>query len=149
MTVDAAPRVVLVTGPLADSPREILLDRPMTIAEVVKTQGIAFRLPTIAVMAEDGKPVPVLRGSWHVRMVGEGETLCFVAMPGGRRGNGKNILGLVASLALSIAAPFVGGAVAGALGGSALVKGIASVAFIAGGTPLLDTAIPPSRGVSS
>jgi hypothetical protein len=136
MILDAAPRVVLVTGPLADSPREILLDRPMTIAEVVETQGIAFRLPTIAVMEEDGNPIPVLRGSWHVRMVGEGETLCFVAMPGGRRGNGKNILGLVASLALSIAAPFVGGAVAGALGlgGSAIARGIASVAFTAGGT---------------
>jgi hypothetical protein len=149
MTMGAAPRVVLVTGPLADSPREITLDRPMTIAEVVETQRLAFRLPTIAVMAEDGKPAPVLRGSWHVRMVGEGETLCFVAMPGGRRGNGKNILGLVASLALAIAAPFVGGAVAGALGGSAIVKGIASVAFVAGGTPLLDAVIPPPRGAYS
>jgi hypothetical protein len=124
----------------------------MTIAEVIETQRLAFRLPTIAVMAEDGMPAPVLRAAWSTRMIGEGETLAFITMPGrGNNGGGKQIIGLIASLALSIAAPFVGGAVAGALGlgGSALARGIASVAFIAGGTALLDVVIPSPRGAYS
>lgn len=135
--------VVLRTGPFGGPERSIALDRPMTIAEVIAAHDLGFRLPTIAVMAGE----PVLRGAWAVRVVRPGEVLAFIAVPRGDmggEGNGKQIIGLVAALALSIAAPMIGGWVAGAFfGGSALAASVVSAALIAGGSLLLNALMPP------
>jgi len=151
MTVDqltprvqrCAPRVLHFREVLADRPRGILLARPMTIAEVIEKHHIDVnRLPTIAMIGEEA----VLRGQWNVRLVRENEVLLFIAMPrgGGGGGSGKQIAGLIASLALVIAAPYVGGAVAGLFGLSSTgaVAGISSAAFLIGGRLLLNAVLP-------
>lgn len=145
----AGGKVVLLTGPFGDAERTISLDRPMAIAEVIAEQRLTFRLPTLAVM--DGEPV--MRGQWALRVVRPGEVLAFVAVPrgGGQGGNsqGKQIAGMVAALALSIAAPMIGGWAAGALfGGSALAANLVTAAVMVGGGLLLNALFPPPQETS-
>lgn len=133
--------VQLITGPFGAPERTIVLDRPMAIAEVVAAHGLAFRLPTIAVMAGE----PVLRGSWALRVVRPGEVLNFVAVPRGggeNSGTGKQLVGMIAALALSVAAPMIGGFLfgAGTLGAS-----LASAAILVGGGLLLNAVFPPPQ----
>jgi hypothetical protein len=139
----AGGRAVLLTGPFGGAERTIQLDRPMTIAEVIASHELGFRLPTIAVMGGE----PVLRGCWAVRVVRPDELVAFIAVPrgGGEGGDsGKQIIGLVAALALSIAAPMIGGFVAGAFfGGSTIAASIVSAALLAGGSMLLNALMPP------
>ena len=115
------PKATLMTGPFGDPERVIDLPEPTTIAEIIATNGLQFRLPTIAVI--DGEPV--LRKEWPTRAVAS--NVAFVSLPGqgGSNGAGKQILGLVAGLALAVAAPMVGAALfgAGTLGAS-LVTGL-------------------------
>lgn len=137
----AGGKVLLVTGPFGAPERTIELDRPMTVAEVVAVHGLSFRLPTIAVMGE----APVMRGTWALRVVRPGETLAFVAVPrgGGEGGNtGKQVAGLIAALALSVAAPLLGAALfgAGTIGAS-----LFSAALLAGGSLLLNALFPPPQ----
>jgi hypothetical protein len=149
--MDQSPRVIVTKAPFGEAERIITLDRPMTVAEVIETQKLSFRLPTVAAIrvGDDFDLEPIMRSAWQERSVGEGQTLAFISMPGrGNNNSGKQIIGLVASIALSLAAPFVGGAVAGALGLGAAGRSLASLAFIAGGTPLLDATIPLQKGLS-
>lgn len=135
----AGGKAVLLTGPFGRPDRTIALGRPMTIAEVIAEHDLAFRLPTIAVM--DGEPV--LRGLWVVRVVRPTDIVAFVAVPGGGGGgdaSGKQIIGLVAALALSIAAPMIGGALFGA---GTIAASIASAALLAGGSMLLNVLFAP------
>jgi hypothetical protein len=146
--MEAGGKVVLLTGPFGEPERTIALDRPMAIAELVAAHELAFRLPTIAVMAGE----PVLRGAWALRMVRPGDVLAFIAVPGGGGGSpsGKQIGMLVAAIALSVAAPFVGTAIAGALfAGSTVAASIASAAFLVGGSLLLNMLMPPAAPDSS
>ncbi|HEV7344145.1 MAG TPA: host specificity factor TipJ family phage tail protein [Devosia sp.] len=140
--IAAGGQAVLLTGPFGGAERTIHLDRPMTIAEVIAAHDLAFRLPTIAVMGGE----PVLRGCWAIRVVKPDELLAFIAVPRGGGeggGDGKQIIGLVAALALSIAAPMIGGFVAGAFfGGSALAASIVSAALLTGGSLLLNALMP-------
>ena len=103
----------------------------MTVAEIVAEHGLSFRLPTIAVMGEE----PVMREAWGSRVVAPGEVVAFIAVPrGGGDNSTKQIVGLVAALALSIAAPGIGQLGAAAFfGGSSVAAGVISAAFIAGG----------------
>lgn len=135
----AGGKAVLLTGPFGTPDRTIALGRPMTIAEVIAEHDLAFRLPTIAVI--DGEPV--LRGVWAVRVVRPSDTVSFVAVPGGGGSgdaSGKQIIGLVAALALSIAAPLIGGALFGA---GTIAASIASAALLAGGSMLLNVLFAP------
>lgn len=114
-----------LTGNFGEPERIIELERPMSVAEIISENDLYFRLPTIAVMGDR----PVLRRDWETRIVGEDETIAFVAVPGGGGGDGggKQIVGLIAALALSVAAPMIGGAVAGAaFGGSAIAANLVS-----------------------
>jgi len=136
----AGGRVVLLSGPFGSPERTIELERPMAVAEIVAAYDLAFNVPTVAVM--DGEPV--MRGTWAVKMVRPGESLAFIAVPrGGGNGGGKQIVGLIAAIALSVAAPLVGGFVAGALGFTAgtaaftIASSVTSIAFLLGGTALL------------
>lgn len=140
------PRVMTMTGPFAGAPdRIITLDRARTIADVIRRERLFFRLPTIAVIAGKSEPAPVLRRDWTKRKVRRGEVLTFVTVPaGGGSGNGKQIVGLLASIALAIAAPFAGAAIAGALGfTSALAANVAAAAFLVGGSLLLNAFFTP------
>ncbi len=132
---------MLLTGPFGSAERTIQLNRPMTIAEIIAANDLQFRLPTIAVMAGE----PVLRGTWAVRVVRPEDVLAFVAVPrGGGEGGNKQIIGLVAALALSVAAPMIGGWVAGTFfAGSAMAASIASAAILVGGSMLLNALMPP------
>lgn len=133
---------VLLTGPFGEPERTITLDRTMTIAEIIDRFALTFRLPTIAVV--DG--LPVLRGAWHLRRISEDDLLAFVAIPGngGGSGDGKQIIGLVAAIALAVAAPMIGGWVAGAMfGGSQIAAGLVTGLVLAGGQMLLNTLFPP------
>lgn len=136
------PRVVLMTGPLTLAPERVLtLDKAQTIAGIIRQEKLAFRLPTIAFIARNGEAVPVLRKDWTTRKVRRGEVLTFISVPrggGGGNNNSKQIIGLIASIALALAAPFAGAAIAGALGfTSALAVNVASTAFLLGGSLLL------------
>lgn len=133
----AGGRAMLLTGPFGAPERVIDLDRPMAIAEIIAAHDLSFSAPTIAVL--DGEPV--LRGVWAMRVIRPGEVISFVAVPrgGGGEGGGKQIIGLIAALALSLAAPMIGGWVAGALfGGSAMAASLVSGALLVGGSLLLN-----------
>jgi hypothetical protein len=135
----AGGKAVLLTGPFGAAERTIALDRPMAVAEIIAAHDLQFTCPTIAVL--DGEPI--LRGVWAVRVIGPGEVIAFVAVPRGGGGegggSGKQIVGLIAALALSIAAPMAGAAIfgAGTLGAS-LVSG----ALLVGGSLLLNALMP-------
>lgn len=139
----AGGRALLLTGPFGAAERTIELEQPMAIAEIIAAHGLTFSLPTIAVL--DGEPV--LRGLWALRVIRPGEVIAFVAVPrGGGEGSGKQIVGLIAALALSIAAPMVGGWVAGAFfGGSTIAASLVSGALLVGGSMLLNALMPPPQ----
>ena len=140
----AGGQAVLLTGPFGGAERRIDLARPMTLAEVVSVHELAFRLPTIAVMNGE----PVLRGTWAIRVVRPGEVVAFIAVPrgdmgGGGDGGGKQIIGLIAALALSIAAPMIGGFVATTFfAGSQIAATLVSTVLLAGGSLLLNALMP-------
>jgi hypothetical protein len=138
----ASPVVVTMTGPAPADLCKIALPREMTVAEAIAECDLKFRLPTIAVMSGmDPEPLPILRGQWHVRVVRAGETLSFIAVPGsgGLGGSGKQIVGIVAAVAIAVAAPYVGGALAGVLfAGNAIAGTMISAAFACGGPVQLD-----------
>ncbi len=137
----AGGKAVLLTGPFGAAERTIELDRPMAIAEIIAAHELTFSAPTIAVL--DGEPV--LRGVWAVRIIRPGEVITFVAVPrGGGQGDGqgKQIIGLIASLALSIAAPMIGAAIFGA---GSVMASVASAALLVGGSLLLNALMPPPQ----
>lgn len=145
----AGGRVVMLTGMFGEPEHEIILERRMAITEAISSHGLHFRLPTIAIL----NGVPVLRKEWAVRMLRAGDTLIFAAVPGGGGGssNGKQVMGLIAALALSVAAPFVGSFIATGLFGAGAVgtmafsvaSSLASAAFLVGGALLLNAMMPP------
>lgn len=124
----------VMTGPFGDAERVIQLDCPMTVAEIIEANELQFRLPTIAVMGDK----PVLRAEWASRVVGANDNVAFIAVPaGGGESGGKQIVGLIAALALSVAAPMIGGWAAGAFfGGSAIAANMVSGLLAPGGSIL-------------
>lgn len=119
-----APRVLILASALDSSPRHVILDRAMTVGEVIAREKVSLDLPTIAVLTDPaGRSAPILRGEWHVRQVTEGYQLSFVPVPG--RGSLGSILAAVASIALAVFAPWAAGAIAGMMGltGTALTIG--------------------------
>lgn len=128
------PRVALTIGPVGGEIRAFDLPRPMTIQEVIDAEELRFRLPTIAIFSSGDTTVPVLRKDWKTHVIGENEGLSFVTLPGGGGGDGqgKQIIGLLASIALAVAAPMIAGALF-----TGLAASIASAAIVAGGSLLL------------
>lgn len=102
----------------------------------------AFRLPTICVL--NGKPV--LQKAWRRVRLRADDVLEFWSKPMGGQ-NGKSILGLVATIALAVVAPWAGGIVAGALGfSSALATGIFTGLITIGGALLISALTTPKPG---
>ena len=96
--------------------REVMpVARPVTIADWLDKREIGeFQRPTICL--HNGQAL--LRADWDTTVIGDGDVVAFVALPhgGGGGGGGKNPLKTVLSIALMVAAPGLGGVLAGSLG---------------------------------
>lgn len=104
----------------------------------------AFRLPTICVV--DGQPVR--QREWKRRRIKPGNEVAFWSRPHGKRTSGKQVVGLVALIALAAFAPAIGGVLAGAVG-LAGVTGAASIisgAVLLGGSLLVSALTSPKAG---
>ena len=116
---------------------------PLTIRDWLGEQGIEeFDHPTICLRNAE----PVLRGRWDDTEIGENDLVVFVPLPQGGGGGGKNPLRTILMLAVMVAAPYLGGLIAGAIGvtstiGISLVT--AGVALV--GTTLVNVLLPPPK----
>ena len=93
------------------------------------------RLPTVV----EVNGASVLRKQWRSTRIAANDNVRFISYPLGGGGNtGKQILGLVALVAVSAFALWGGGLIAGAIGGTAgtIVGGLATAAIGLGGDPV-------------
>lgn len=117
------------------------VDHPITIREWLDEAGITeFERPTICLFNGEA----VLRDQWHKITIGLSDIVTFITLPQGGGGGGGKILRSVLTIAVMVAAPYAGAALAGAIGvtstvGIALVT--AGVAFA--GSALLNVLVPP------
>lgn len=139
----AGPRVLILSSSLDSTPREIVLQRPMTVGEIVAAEDVALNLPTIAVLTDPlGQSKPVMRGQWQLRMVQPGYQLAFVPVPG--RGSLTSILAAVAGIALAVVAPWAAGLLANTFfGGSLLAKSLIGGALMIAGQFVINRLLGP------
>ena len=151
--------VVMLHNPFRpDRDREVTaVAEPLSIREWLDRRGIReagtgeartgrrqdwFDHPTICL--RNGSPV--LRGRWGETEIGENDLVVFVPLPQGGGGGGKNPLRTILMLAVMVAAPYLGGLIAGAIGvtstiGVSLIT--AGVALV--GTTLVNVLLPPPK----
>ena len=151
--------VVMLHNPFSpDRDREVIaVAEPLSIREWLDARGIReagtgeaqtgrrqdwFDHPTICL--RNGSPV--LRGRWDETEIGENDLVVFVPLPQGGAGGGKNPLRTILMLAVMVAAPYLGGLIAGAIGvtstiGISLIT--AGVALV--GTTLVNVLLPPPK----
>ena len=148
--------VVMMNNPfLPGRDREIMpVAQALSVRDWLDGQGIVeFERPTICL--HNGHAI--LRADWPSTVMGDGDVVTFVALPhgGGGGGGGKNPLKTVLSIALMVAAPGIGGALAGSMGltgslfaGTAfeigwgtIMGGVVSLA----GSALINAVIPSPR----
>ncbi len=115
-----------------------------------RAYGWQFRkgLPTILEINGEA----VLRKQWRRRRIAANDNIRFVSYPLGGGGNGlKQVVGLVALVAVSAFAIWAGPAVASALGfgGSALAGGLATAAIGIGGSLLINALVAPKQGATN
>jgi hypothetical protein len=100
-------------------------------------------LPFIAIL--NGSPLSRANNGWNITLK-DGDILAFVLRPQG--GNGSNPLRLILTIALSLAAPGIGTALAGALGvAGTTVLGISAASLLGGlvslvGSMVINTLLP-------
>ena len=136
--------VVMLRNPFRpDRDREaIAVAEPLSIREWLDARGIdEFDHPTICLRNAS----PVLRGRWDDTFIAENDLVVFVPLPQGG-GGGKNPLRTILMLAVMVAAPYLGGLIAGAIGvtstiGISLIT--AGVALV--GTTLVNVLLPPPK----
>ena len=109
--------VVMMNNPFQpERGREVLpVALPVSVRDWLDGWGIAeFDRPTICL--HNGQAL--LRTEWDATVINDNDVVTFVALPhgGGGGGGGKNPLKTVLSIALMVAAPGLGGALAGSLG---------------------------------
>ncbi len=138
--------VVMLRNPFRpERDREVIVvAEPLSIREWLGEQGIdEFECPTICL--RNGSPL--LRGRWDETLIGEDDVVVFVPLPqDGGGGGGKNPLRTILMLAVMVAAPYLGGLIAGAIGvtstiGISLIT--AGVALV--GTTLVNVLLPPPK----
>ena len=110
-----------------------------TIRSWLDNQGIAeFTKPTLCLVNGD----PVLRKDWAFIHINNDMVVSFVSLPQG--GGGGKILRTVLSIAIMVAAPYAGAALAGTLGvTSAIGVSLITAAVGFAGSALLNALIPP------
>jgi len=113
----------------------------MTIRAWLNTQNIAeFPRPTICLV--DGQPV--LRQEWNTLVISGDMIITFIALPQGGGGGGKNPLRTVLSIAVIVAAPMIGGAIAGAIGVTSTIGvSLIGAGVALAGSALVNALIPP------
>lgn len=115
----------------------------ISIREWLDNQGITeFDIPTICLINNK----PVLRKDWNNTFITEETVVTFIAIPQGGGGGGKNPLRTVLLIAVMIAAPHIGAALASSIGvtstvGTALLTATVAIA----GTALVNVLVPPPR----
>ncbi len=137
--------VVMLHNPFRpERDREVIaVAEPLTIRDWLDVRGIEeFDHPTICL--RNGSPVP--RGRWDDTLIAEDDLVVFVPLPQGGGGGGKNPLRTILMLAVMVAAPYLGGLIAGAIGvtstiGISLIT--AGVALV--GTTLVNVLLPPPK----
>ena len=137
--------VVMLHNPFRpERDREVIaVAEPLSIRDWLGERGIdEFECPTICL--RNGSPV--LRGRWDETEIGENDLVVFVPLPQGGGGGGKNPLRTILMLAVMVAAPYLGGLIAGAIGvtstiGISLIT--AGVALV--GTTLVNVLLPPPK----
>lgn len=173
-------RAVIVDRIYEDAERIVPLEPGLTVHEVVARladahpdlftaqdpetplpafpDGLRFRLPTLAVGTDpSGQPDYILQRTWHTRTLADGETIAFVVVPRGGRGGsnaGKQIAGVIAMIALTVAAPYLavglGGAAFGTISGGmaslTLAGRLAAMGIVAGGAALMNALAPRTEG---
>ena len=137
--------VIMLHNPFRpERDREVIaVAEPLTIRDWLDVRGIEeFDHPTICLRNAE----PVLRGRWGETEIGENDLVVFVPLPQGGGGGGKNPLRTILMLAVMVAAPYLGGLIAGAIGvtstiGISLIT--AGVALV--GTTLVNVLLPPPK----
>ncbi len=151
--------VIMLHNPFRpERDREVIaVAEPLTIRDWLDARGIReagtdeartgrrqdwFDHPTICLRNAS----PVLRGSWDDTFIAENDLIVFVPLPQGGGGGGKNPLRTILMLAVMVAAPYLGGLIAGAIGvtstiGISLIT--AGVALV--GTTLVNVLLPPPK----
>ena len=137
--------VVMLHNPFhPERDREVIaVAEPLSIREWLGEHGIEeFECPTICL--RNGSPV--LRGRWDQTLIADGDLVVFVPLLQGGGGGGKNPLRTILMLAVMVAAPYLGGLIAGAIGvtstiGISLIT--AGVALV--GTTLVNVLLPPPK----
>ena len=148
--------VLMVNNPFyPDRGREVFsVTKVCTLRSWLDTRSISeFDCPTICL--HNGEAV--LRTKWHSTVVQDGDIVAFIALPhgGGGGGGGKNPLKTVLSIALMVAAPALGGALAGSMGltgslfaGTAFEVGFGTImggVVALAGSALINAVIPSPR----
>jgi hypothetical protein len=115
-----------------------------------RRHGWQFRkgLPTILEINGEA----VLRKDWRRRRIGARAEVRFVSYPlgGGGGGGAKQVIGLVALVAVSAFAVWAGPLVAGALGFTgAFASGLATAAIGLGGSLLVNALVSPTQGATN
>jgi sulfur carrier protein ThiS len=134
--------VIWLTNPFQPERNKQLFEAPIntTIADWLNNQKIEFVLPTICL--KNGEPI--LRAQWAEYPLTEDDCVVFIPLPQGGGGGGNKILRSVLTIAVMVAAPYAGSALASSLGitstvGTALVT--AGVALA--GSALVNVLVPP------
>ncbi len=107
--------VVMLRNPFrSERDRDVVVvAEPVSIREWLDARGVEdFERPTICLRNAS----PVLRSQWHETLIVDGDLVVFVPLPQGGGGSGKNPLRTILMIAVMVAAPYLGGVIAGALG---------------------------------
>jgi len=99
-----------------------------------------FNKPTICFINGN----PLLRADWDKTYITENTIVAFIALPQGGGGGGGKILRTVLTLAVLVAAPYAGSALAGQMGiTSAIGKSLLTAGIALSGSVLVNALVPP------
>ena len=116
-----------------------------TVREWLNTQGIKeFAKPTLCLVNGE----PVLRKDWEHTVITEGTTVSFLSLSQGG-GNGGKILRTVLMVAVMIAAPYAGAALAPVLGFTGVAVSALTATIALAGLVLVNVLIPPPQPSSA
>jgi hypothetical protein len=131
-----------------------------TITAFLRRQGWAVRDAEFGWQFRNGLPTileingePVLRRDWRKTRIAANDNVRFISKPLGGGQGGKQILGLVALVAVSAFAMWAGPALAGALGftgaAATVVGGVATAGIAIGGSLLVNSLTAPKLGATN
>ena len=141
------PHLITVSNPFRpyDGRQVKRVKNGLTVQEIIEVEKINFTIPFICLVNGEA----TLRGQWSVRIITRNDVISFVTLPqggGGGGGGGKNPLRTVLSIAVMVAAPAIGGALAGSLGvTSAIGTALISAGVALAGAALVNVLVPPPK----